>query len=228
MFLRVIIPGLIAVIPVEIDGVGTTNSFRWTRDGGLTWTDEKVLMKAGGQHLEDGIFIQFNHLEGHQLGDSWTIQAEPGFVVVSLIDTPSDAVDATLARNAFQRAIEEQRSLDLLSMVGSTAGTDHNLTLQHAMDVSMSNQFNFAQLDPSGTAVYDQGGPLKWTRVEDGFIKPQATGSTLDQPFGMTWAPRVEGNYLVYAVVEDNAGNRVTSDFAIIYATKKVGKLLYR
>ena len=95
---------------VEIDGVGTTNSFRWTRDGGLTWTDEKVLMKAGGQHLEDGIFIQFNHLEGHQLGDSWTIQAEPGFVVVSLIDTPSDAVDATLARNAFQRAIEEQRS----------------------------------------------------------------------------------------------------------------------
>jgi hypothetical protein len=61
---------------VEIDGApgDAPDTFRWSDDGGLTWTEEGV--PAGGTHsLSRGVMIAFTADSGHTAGDAWVFEA---------------------------------------------------------------------------------------------------------------------------------------------------------
>lgn len=62
---------------VEIDGTGAPNSFRWSSDGGESFTASGVLITGGTQILGEGISVNFNATTGHTLNDAWEFEVEP-------------------------------------------------------------------------------------------------------------------------------------------------------
>lgn len=67
---------------VEIDGVGSPNTFRWSNDGGSTWEASTVSITGSAQTLEDGVQITFGATTGHTLNDKWTFQGGPTDIVI--------------------------------------------------------------------------------------------------------------------------------------------------
>ncbi|HEC72020.1 MAG: hypothetical protein ACTSW7_01140 [Candidatus Thorarchaeota archaeon] len=63
---------------VEIDGTGTPDTFRWSKDGGSTWAVSTVAITGAPQLLDDGVSIAFAATTGHTNGDQWTIRAGYG------------------------------------------------------------------------------------------------------------------------------------------------------
>lgn len=59
------------VYVVEIDGTGTPDTFRWSRDGGSTWAASAVAITGGWQTLELGIQVKFEATTGHTSGNNW-------------------------------------------------------------------------------------------------------------------------------------------------------------
>lgn len=59
---------------VRIDGVGTPDTFRWSRDNGATWVATGVPI-TGAHHLSHGLRVTFGATTGHTLGDQWSIGA---------------------------------------------------------------------------------------------------------------------------------------------------------
>lgn len=62
---------------VEIDAVGTPDTFKWRQDGGayttgVAITGDYVALSGG-----DGITVKFDATTGHTLGDRWTFAALP-------------------------------------------------------------------------------------------------------------------------------------------------------
>jgi len=62
---------------ISIDGDGTPDTFRWSKDGGDTWEDTDVAMTGGLQELDHGVGIIFGTTTGHTIGDYWEIRAVP-------------------------------------------------------------------------------------------------------------------------------------------------------
>lgn len=65
-------------IKVEIDGVGTPNTFKWSQDGGATWEATGVVITGEEQTLDYGIKITFSATTGGDMGDYWTFKAYQG------------------------------------------------------------------------------------------------------------------------------------------------------
>lgn len=63
---------------VEIDGAGTPDTFRWSKDGGSTWVSSAVAITGAAQVLDSGVTIAFATTTGHTLTDKWTIRAGYG------------------------------------------------------------------------------------------------------------------------------------------------------
>jgi len=59
---------------VEIDGTGTPDTFKWSDDGGETYT-EGVAITGAAQALSNGITVTFQATTGHTLGDKWEFTA---------------------------------------------------------------------------------------------------------------------------------------------------------
>jgi hypothetical protein len=59
---------------VEIDGEGTTDTFRWRKDA-EAWTSE-VAITAEVQQLKEGISVNFAITSGHTEGDLWTLEVD--------------------------------------------------------------------------------------------------------------------------------------------------------
>lgn len=59
---------------VEITATGTPDVFKWSDDGGETYTTG-VNITGGDITLSDGVTIAFDATTGHTLGDSWTFWA---------------------------------------------------------------------------------------------------------------------------------------------------------
>lgn len=71
--------GVVALsIKVEIDGgdPADPNTFKWSSDGGVTWTAETVDVTGAGQLLIAGVSITFGAITGHDTGDYWTFTVE--------------------------------------------------------------------------------------------------------------------------------------------------------
>lgn len=62
-------------IRAEIDLADVTDTFRWSKDGGVTWEATGVVIDGTAQALVDGVTITFGATTGHTLGDYWDFQA---------------------------------------------------------------------------------------------------------------------------------------------------------
>lgn len=60
---------------VQIDGTGTPDTFRWSDDGGATWTASAVAITGSAQTLTDGVTITFGATTGHTDTDTWDFYA---------------------------------------------------------------------------------------------------------------------------------------------------------
>ena len=78
-----------AIITVEVDSVGGTDTFKWKKDGGVYTT--LVDMTGGTQLLIDGVIIKFAATTGHTLGDIWIANAVPGQAVTGKVLTKAKA-----------------------------------------------------------------------------------------------------------------------------------------
>lgn len=61
---------------VEVDSVGGTDTFRWSKDGGVSFEAEGIAMTGATQTLENGVTVTFGATTGHTLNDSWTFTAK--------------------------------------------------------------------------------------------------------------------------------------------------------
>ncbi len=61
---------------IEIDGVGTPNTFKWSDNNGTTWNALTVQITGIEQTLSNGVKIKFNNSTGHNLGADWSFTAE--------------------------------------------------------------------------------------------------------------------------------------------------------
>jgi len=60
---------------VQIDGVGSPNTFKWSDDGGSTWDVSTVSITGADQLLNNGVTIRFAATTGHTSGDNWSFTA---------------------------------------------------------------------------------------------------------------------------------------------------------
>lgn len=79
---------------VEIDGTGTPDTFKWSKDGGATYEATLVPITGSDQTLAEGITIKFEATTGHTLGDKWEFDAkatDPGISVKESVEIMSEA-----------------------------------------------------------------------------------------------------------------------------------------
>lgn len=64
---------------IQIDGTGTPDTFKWSKDGGKSWDAETVAITGAAQILIEGIAVTFTATTGHTSGVKWyfTAYAEP-------------------------------------------------------------------------------------------------------------------------------------------------------
>lgn len=61
---------------VQIEGTGTPDTFKWSRDGGNNWKETGVAITGSSQTLEGDIAVTFAATTGHTLNNSWAFTAE--------------------------------------------------------------------------------------------------------------------------------------------------------
>ncbi len=66
--------GTTSTFTVQIDFVGTPDTFKWTGDGGSTWATG-IPITGSAQLLVSGLTVSFGSTGGHALDDSWTFTA---------------------------------------------------------------------------------------------------------------------------------------------------------
>jgi hypothetical protein len=66
--------GTNSTFTVEIDSVGTPDTFRWSGNSGATWTSA-VAITGSAQALVSGLTVSFGSTTGHGLNDSWSFTA---------------------------------------------------------------------------------------------------------------------------------------------------------
>lgn len=62
---------------IEIDAEGAPDTFKWSKDGGLTWEASGVAITGSEQSLTEGVTIAFMASTGHTLNDKWTFDTFP-------------------------------------------------------------------------------------------------------------------------------------------------------
>lgn len=63
---------------VQIDGTGSPNTFKWSKDGGTTWIASNVAITGAEQLLDNGVKIVFGATTGHTSGNYWNFLASNG------------------------------------------------------------------------------------------------------------------------------------------------------
>ena len=84
---------------VYIDSVGTTDTYKWSRDDGVTWEAEEVPIAgaATAMELEFGLLIEFAAITGHTETEYWTITVAPAFTAVAeLVDSAGPSFEQTI------------------------------------------------------------------------------------------------------------------------------------
>ncbi len=107
---------------VHIDGTGATDTFKWSRDDGVTWEAEEVPIAgaATAMELELGLLIEFAAITGHTLDDYWTIAVAPVFTTIA------EVVDAS--GPGIEQATHDAPSQDITWMkrvAGLVSAGDH-------------------------------------------------------------------------------------------------------
>lgn len=93
-------------VRVEIDLADTTDTFRYSIDGGSTWEREDIPIAGVDTPtlLFDGVYIEFGTVTGHTLGDYWE------FTVATVFTTIAEVVDIsgpTFSQSVFDAPSQE-------------------------------------------------------------------------------------------------------------------------
>ena len=75
--------------------------------------DEKLSVLDIFQLGNYGLFAEFLNASGHELGDSWTVLANPVNTIVTIYEEPGSVLRT---RNALESAIELARTRDILEI----------------------------------------------------------------------------------------------------------------
>ena len=215
---------------IEIDGVGSPNTFRWSKDGGITYTDEKVAIKDLNQTIENGLSAHFTSITGHALGDRWNILGIPQNIVVPIKNNDHPQVNSWRTRDALQEAIIAQEERGTLSIFINTEASNDQLVLYHNMDQLLMGTVNITGSSLSVTGV---GGSILFNdndfdsnNIADNFVRRDHSYGLPFYPFGMTWTPGMPGVYIAYGVAVDSvSNNRVMSHPKIITVTTGTGRV---
>jgi len=78
---------------VEIDATGTPDTFKWSSDGGDTFTATGVSITGGAQTLDDGVTVTFAATTGHTLADKWEFNAGAYLPLITIEQDYSDDLD---------------------------------------------------------------------------------------------------------------------------------------
>lgn len=70
---------------IEIDDADIPDTFRWSDDNGVTWTNG-VAITGAPQLLSNGISIEFGATTGHTLGDSWSFIADKNILQLEAVN----------------------------------------------------------------------------------------------------------------------------------------------
>ena len=220
----------------EIDGVtGTTDTFKWSKDGGITFVGEKIPITPGAIPLNRsfGIDVEFSSITGHGLGDSWSFIAYPKNHIVQIDSSVDPTVKLIRTRNFLTAAINEAQELGLTSIRSSTTDDASLLFLNHL------NDEHYKDVNVSGNSLIPEGGLLQtayelsdYRHVEgvsenyDGtLIMPRVADSRRPQPFGLTWEANDTGQFYFYALSEDFADSQSVSQSIKVTVTDPVGKV---
>ncbi|MFL2913992.1 MAG: Ig-like domain-containing protein [Opitutales bacterium] len=213
---------------IEIDGIGTPNTFRWSKDGGVTFVNENVSITGAAQTLENGLSGTFTATIGHGLGDRWMIQASTVTVRVPIVTGGASVLaNARRTRDAFRDAIENQSNLGLLSFFTNDEASVDQLNLYHKMDQILTGtpSVTGTSLTTGGGTVYlfdNDFEPLNG--IPDNLIRRDHSYGLPFYPFGRTWTPGAPGSYYINSVAMDTISrNLVMSEPILITATSGTG-----
>jgi hypothetical protein len=78
---------------VQIDSTGTTDTFKWSNDNGVTFVAANVAITQSAQTLEKGVTVTFAAKTGHTVDDFWQFYVDPS-------ETVSVAIIAYIAPQA--------------------------------------------------------------------------------------------------------------------------------
>ncbi len=59
---------------IEIDSIGTPDTFKWSDNNGATWEATKVKITGSAQTLQQEVKVTFKATTGHTLGDRWDFE----------------------------------------------------------------------------------------------------------------------------------------------------------
>ncbi len=206
---------------IEIDGTAGTNgastdTFRWSKDGGISYVSEKIALSAGfAEELDFGLRAKFASATGHRIGDRWSFTGRPENYILSLPSTGASTKAVTnQIRNLLVGQINELNLLGQLSILAEAGQNSDDLYLYHAMDLLYLGN---AQATTDFHAVAEE--------FQDNLLRNgHAFGAT--RPYGVTWGPSQSGLYVFHAsAVDQMSGNRVMSEPVVITSTTGVGQV---
>ena len=89
---------------IEIDAEGTPDTFRWSKDGGVSWDVSTVAITGTAQELTEGITITFLATTGHVLAEQWAFDSFPlGTIDTSVTNRAIADADAEIDGYCMER-----------------------------------------------------------------------------------------------------------------------------
>ena len=126
---------------VECDGVGTPNTFSWSRTGDSTWIETGVEMNTSPIHLENGVYVQWALTTGHVSADRWDFDADTWGITVGGLTVGSNSY----ASGSYLTSALPLR--DLTSVAWSTVDADSGVSQSPASRIYLSDTSPFTQGD---------------------------------------------------------------------------------
>ena len=93
-------------------------SFKWSKDGGISFVNEKLAIDGTAQSLAYGVSITMDATPNHYaIGDNWSFSAIPTNVPVSVYrDSNGSLVDIVRTRNSLHQELSNLYDADRLSL----------------------------------------------------------------------------------------------------------------
>lgn len=109
---------------VEIIGVGPPDTFRWSDDGGLTFSVGIAIIGAFAHPLSNGVTVTFAAAGGHTLGDFWDFNCSPEDAVRWSWDGGGTWEQTNMPiQAAVAMGLDEGVTVTFAAAIGHTVGT---------------------------------------------------------------------------------------------------------
>ena len=211
---------------MELDG---PQSFKWSKDGGISFVNEKLAIDGTAQSLAYGVSITMDATPNHYaIGDRWSFSAIPTNVPVTVYrDSNGSLVDIVRTRNSLHRELSNLYDADRLSLRISVDDNGSVIYLNQAMDKLLIDSISV-----TGSSLKNEGGTLVYINNDfdedgnlDNIIYSQSQDNSLGEPFGITFEANQSGTYFIYAIAEDYYGNQVASTSSLVTVSTSVGQV---